>query len=185
MVDLRGGSGSMSKRGVQVRGGTWTNCLYPRVVRRLRPRGAEVSGAANRWIKSTTIGCMGLTVIGVRGGLAVCVPRVAILRGWLWWSACWLAWCSGVSLCRAQRPPGDQGGCEHAFFSISTPRGGLGGTVALSDRCTRAGPTCPFRSCAADPECSVCHSSPRGMGSMICCFGPWRGHPSPQCNSAS
>src|SRR5918998_739171 len=32
--------------GVQVRGGTWTECLYARVVRRLRPRGAEVSGAA-------------------------------------------------------------------------------------------------------------------------------------------
>src|SRR5918998_814789 len=38
--------------GVQVRGGTWTKCLYARVVRRLRPREAEVSGAANRWIKS-------------------------------------------------------------------------------------------------------------------------------------
>jgi hypothetical protein len=32
--------------GVQVGGGTWTKCLYTRVVRRLRPCGAEVSGAA-------------------------------------------------------------------------------------------------------------------------------------------
>jgi len=23
-----------------------------------------------------------------------------------------------------------------------------------------------------------------GLGSTICCFGPWRGHPSPQCNGA-
>jgi hypothetical protein len=46
--------------GVQVRGGTCTKCLYARVVRRLRPRGAEVSGAASRWIKSITIGCVSL-----------------------------------------------------------------------------------------------------------------------------
>jgi hypothetical protein len=26
----------------------------------------------------------------------VCELRVVILRGWLWWSACWLAWCSGT-----------------------------------------------------------------------------------------
>ena len=38
----------------------------------------------------------GLTVIGVRGGLAVREPRVAVLRGWLWCSACWLVWCSGT-----------------------------------------------------------------------------------------
>jgi DNA invertase Pin-like site-specific DNA recombinase len=42
----------------RVRGGTWTKCLYARVVRRLRPRGAEVSGAVNRWVKLTTIGCV-------------------------------------------------------------------------------------------------------------------------------
>jgi hypothetical protein len=44
----------------RVRGGTWTKYLYARVVRRLRPRGAEASSAANRWIKSTMIGCMAL-----------------------------------------------------------------------------------------------------------------------------
>jgi hypothetical protein len=38
----------------------------------------------------------GLTVIGVRGGLVVRELRVAISRGWLWCSACWLAWCSGT-----------------------------------------------------------------------------------------
>jgi hypothetical protein len=36
----------------RVRGGTCTKCLYARVVRRLRPHGAEVSGAANRWVRS-------------------------------------------------------------------------------------------------------------------------------------
>jgi hypothetical protein len=38
----------------------------------------------------------GLTVIGMRGDSAVREPWVAILRGWLWCSACWLVWCSGT-----------------------------------------------------------------------------------------
>ena len=38
----------------------------------------------------------GLAVIGVRGGLAVRELRVAVSRGWLWCSVCWLAWCSGT-----------------------------------------------------------------------------------------
>jgi hypothetical protein len=57
-ICLGGGGLNELAVGVQVRGGTWTKCLYARVVRRLRPRGAEVSGAANRWIKLTTIGCV-------------------------------------------------------------------------------------------------------------------------------
>ena len=58
------------------------------------------------------------------------------------------------------------------------------GTVALSDRPTRASLTCPPRSQAARLGCLVCHSSLRGLWSLLCCFGPWREHPSPQCNSA-
>ena len=52
-------------------------------------------------------------------------------------------------------------------------------TVALSDRPTRAGPTCPPRSHATDLECLVCHSFPRCLGRMICCLGLWHGRPSP------
>jgi hypothetical protein len=58
------------------------------------------------------------------------------------------------------------------------------GTVALSDWPTRTGPICLPRSHAAGLGCPVCHSSPRGLWSLLCCFGLWRGHPSPQCNSA-
>ena len=58
------------------------------------------------------------------------------------------------------------------------------GTVALSDRPTRAGLICPPRGPAAGSGCQIRHGFPWGLWSLLCCFELWRGHPLAQCNSA-
>jgi hypothetical protein len=75
----------------------------------------------------------GLTVIGVRGGLAAREPRVAILRGWLWCSACWLAWCSVTPTMCTDRGPSSMTNKQDRRFRVTAPSAGKTSQASIVD----------------------------------------------------